>query len=92
MLDRLIVAINRHHTLDAKFLATTLGTTPRMVESMIETLICLGKLKRMDLCSSSQCGNCPVTQSCSRSEGKAQIWQVCNYETREDDEGFNFDD
>lgn len=92
MLEKLIEAINRHHTLDAAILAKTLGTNPKMIDSMIETLKLLGKLKRIDLCSSSNCDSCPVTQSCNTSEKKTQIWEVCTTETREDHHGIFIDD
>ncbi len=92
MLAKLLEEIQQHHTLDARTLSKIMGTTPQMIESMIEMLIRMGQIKQMDICSSSHCDSCPVVQLCSTSENKPQIWQVSNLDgTMEDSNRKNKD-
>jgi|AutmiccommuBRH23_1029490.scaffolds.fasta_scaffold00748_4 predicted transcriptional regulator len=67
MLTRLLDLIKLGGSLTPASLATQLGTTPSMVEMMLEELTRLGLLKESDFqnnCDQETCGTCYLAKSC----------------------------
>jgi hypothetical protein len=66
MLEQLLAEIKGGTTTSPITLAERLNTTPRMIESMLDTLERMGYLKSINNeCQDSSCGACPVAGLCS---------------------------
>jgi predicted ArsR family transcriptional regulator len=77
MLQRLLAILRegRSHTIGD--LAEELGTSPSLVEAMMENLSLLGYLRQVEAASgcSQECSCCPVNQGCTVG-GSTKIWNL----------------
>ncbi len=72
MLEQLLNEIRKGTTTSPIILAERLGTTPEMVEAMLNTLEKMGYLRSISgECKDGTCGGCPVAGFCT-SDQRAQ--------------------
>lgn len=76
MLEKLLADIRSGGTLEVHALAEKLGTTPAMVEAMLEHLERSGLLKAYQSCSGA-CSGCGLKDACAHSDlpRGMRIWQ-----------------
>ncbi len=67
MLEKLLAEVHSGGTLETRTLAKKLGTTPAMVEAMLEHLERSGMLKVYQGCSGA-CPGCALKDACQRSD------------------------
>jgi hypothetical protein len=71
MLEKLLAEIRSGSTTSPAVLAERLGTTPQMVEAMMDTLEQMGYLRTIeDSCKDGTCGGCPVAGYCQSPQTK----------------------
>ena len=76
MLEKLLSEIRSGGTLETGSLAAQLGTTPELVEAMLEHLQRAGQLRAYQICSDA-CGGCSLKNACKgthRTDGML-LWQ-----------------
>jgi hypothetical protein len=76
MINAILHEIEMTQSINPQKLSERLKIHPRLVKSMLETLIELGYLSEIDTCSDTHCQGCPIAGSCSTKEGKARLWKV----------------
>lgn len=76
MLERLLAEIQSGGTLQPTTLANRLGTSPAMVDMMIEELKRRGFLSEVDLACAQTCGGCPIQNTCISKGDLGRLWQV----------------
>lgn len=64
MLEHLLAEINNGGTLEIKSLAERLGTSPAMIEALLQHLARMGKLQIADTCQSDSCSGCSLSSAC----------------------------
>jgi hypothetical protein len=74
MLERLMKEIRSGGTLQPAVLASRLGTSPGLVEMMLEDLERRGLLTRMDSDCGSTCGGCALSGDCGPAGAKGRMW------------------
>jgi hypothetical protein len=76
MLEKLLSLINDHGVISPVALSSQLGTSPRMVEVMLEDLQRMGYLDSVEepeACASGACHGCAVAGSCAV---RPRVWQL----------------
>ncbi len=76
MLEKLLNEIRSGGTFETRELATRLGTTPALVEAMLEHLQRTGYLRTYQNCTDA-CGGCGLKNACGsahRTDG-VRLWQ-----------------
>lgn len=75
MLEQLVNEIRAGGTLETAALAARLGTTPRLIEAMLEHLQRAGLIQAYLGCSDG-CRGCSLQDSCKRpAPGTVRLWQ-----------------
>ncbi len=76
MLEKLIREIREGGTLETAKLAQELGTTPAMIEAMLDHLRQMGFIKAYETCSDG-CSGCSLSTMCKKDahSGQVQLWQ-----------------
>ena len=76
MLEKLLNEIRSGGTFETGALADKLGTTPELVEAMLEHLQRAGYIRSYEGCSDT-CNGCSMDDSCgvSHRKGSVRIWQ-----------------
>lgn len=75
MLERLIKEIHAGGTLETRDLATRLGTTPQLIEAMLEHLQRSGLIQAYVSCSDG-CQGCSLQDSCKTpNQSTIRLWQ-----------------
>jgi DNA-binding Lrp family transcriptional regulator len=79
MLSRLLDLLREGGTRRISDLARELGTTPELVEAMLEDLTRMGYIKRVTSQCSEKCSACPISDTCaaggsSHGGGNGEIW------------------
>lgn len=76
MLEQLISEIRAGGTLETKTLATRLGTSPQLIEAMLEHLQRNGLIQAYDNCGDG-CEGCSLKSGCSPGgkAGAVRLWQ-----------------
>ena len=64
MLNRLLELLREGGTRRIRSLADELGTTPELVEAMLEDLARMGYLRRVGAKCSDKCTPCPLSEMC----------------------------
>ena len=75
MLNRLIELLRVGGTHRVGDLARALGTTPQLVEAMLETLTRMGYLRQLGDSCGAHCGSCPVAGMCT-AESTGRVWAL----------------
>ena len=77
MLEKLLEAIRSGGTFENGALATRLGTSPEMVEAMLEHLQRIGYLQPYQACHES-CGGCSLKSACQSTAqaDSVRLWQA----------------
>jgi len=77
MLERLLAEIRAGGTFETTTLAAKLGTSPAMVEAMLDHLQRLGRLQPYQSCGDG-CGGCNLKSACqSKTRGDGvKLWQA----------------
>ncbi len=76
MLERLLREIRSGGTLETATLAARLGTTPRMVEGMLEYLERSGQLQAVGAGPAEPCGPCALAETCTAGcASGAKLWR-----------------
>lgn len=92
MLNRLLELLQQGGTSRIRNLADRLGTTPQLVEAMLDDLARMGYLTRISTGCSDKCTACPLSNMCvaggssgqdSRSQGLT-AWVLTEREREED--------
>ncbi len=76
MLEELLQAIRAGGTFEIGTLAARLGTSPELVEAMLEHLQRAGHLRLHEACTEA-CGGCSLKQECKpfHMAGGVRLWQ-----------------
>jgi len=75
MLQQLLELVQTGGTYRVADLARTLGTSPELVQAMLESLGRMGHLKAVDPNCAPSCGGCPIAGACEmRDPGK--MWAL----------------
>jgi hypothetical protein len=75
MLEQLVREIRVGGTLETGALATRLGTTPQLIEAMLEYLQRSGLIQAYVSCSDG-CQGCSLQDACRKpSQGSLRLWQ-----------------
>ncbi len=77
MLEQLLAEIRASGTLETSRLAARLGTTPALVEAMLDHLQRSGHLRPYETCGDA-CGGCSLKSACksaARTDG-VRLWQI----------------
>lgn len=74
MLKQLINEIRAGGTLETRALAARLGTTPQLVEAMLEHLQRSGLIQAYAACSDG-CQGCNLQDACRKTPGTIRLWQ-----------------
>ncbi len=74
MLKQLINEIRAGGTLETRALATRLGTTPQLIEAMLEHLQRTGLIQAYVHCSDG-CSGCNLQDACRKTPGTIRLWQ-----------------
>ena len=74
MLKQLINEIRAGGTLETRTLAAHLGTTPQLVEAMLEHLERNGLIQAYASCSDG-CLGCNLQDACRKTPGTLRLWQ-----------------
>ena len=74
MLEQLIDEIRAGGTLETGALAARLGTTPQLVEAMLEHLQRSGLVQAYAGCNDG-CLGCSLQDSCKKTPGAVRLWQ-----------------
>jgi hypothetical protein len=74
MLEQLVNEIRAGGTLETGALAARLGTTPQLVEAMLEHLQRSGLIQTYVSCSDG-CLGCNLQDACRKTPGAIRLWQ-----------------
>lgn len=74
MLEQLLDEIRTGGTLETHALATRLGTTPQLIEAMLEHLQRSGLIQAYINCSDG-CPGCGLQEACRKTPGAIRLWQ-----------------
>jgi hypothetical protein len=74
MLQQLMSEIRAGGTLETGALAARLGTTPQLVEAMLEHLQRSGLIEAYVNCSDG-CRGCSLQDACRKTPGTVRLWQ-----------------
>lgn len=74
MLEQLVNEIRAGGTLEIAALAARLGTTPQLIEAMLEHLQRSGLIQDYVSCSDG-CLGCNLQDACRKSPGAIRLWQ-----------------
>ncbi len=76
MLEKLLKEIREGGTLETGKLAAKLGTSPAMVEAMLEHLRQMGYIQAYETCGDG-CAGCSLSSTCQKdaTSGQVQLWQ-----------------
>jgi DNA-binding IscR family transcriptional regulator len=74
MLKQLINEIRAGGTLETRTLAARLGTSPQLVEAMLEHLQRTGLIQAYAACSDG-CSGCHLQDACRQTPGTLRLWQ-----------------
>ncbi len=74
MLKQLITEIRAGGTLETSALAVRLGTTPQLIEAMLEHLQRAGLIQAYDHCGDG-CLGCNLQNACRKTPGTLRLWQ-----------------
>ncbi len=83
MLKQLIDEIRAGGTLETRTLATRLGTTPQLVEAMLEHLQRSGLIKAYTACNDG-CLGCSLQDACKKTPDTIRLWQSTTPAASED--------
>jgi DNA-binding IscR family transcriptional regulator len=75
MLKQLMNEIRAGGTLETNTLAARLGTSPQLVEAMLEHLQRSGFIEAYANCSSAGCQGCDLQDACRHTPGTIRLWQ-----------------
>ena len=75
MLEELMKEIRNGGTLETHALATRLGTTPAMVQAMLEHLQRLGYIQSYAEACSDGCTGCSLACDAETRSGKIRLWK-----------------
>ena len=77
MLEQLLYEIRNGGALEVGALAARLGTSPAMVQAMLEHLQRLGHIQPYDEACGEGCGGCSLTQACEPTthSKKISLWK-----------------
>lgn len=77
MLEQLLTEIHAGGTFETGALAARLGTTPELVEAMLEHLQRIGRVQPYQACDSA-CGGCNLKNTCqsARISNGVRLWQT----------------
>lgn len=86
MLSKLLELLRQGGTHRISDLAQELGTTPELVETMLEDLAQMGYLKRTAAQCSAKCKTCPMSEMCVaggslQAGGSGRIWVLAEEQT-----------
>jgi len=73
MLEKLLTEIRSGGTFETGALAAKLGTTPELVEAMLEHLQRAGQIRPYQTCDDA-CGGCSLRKGCQHAGG-VKLWQ-----------------
>lgn len=76
MLGKILQLIEQNGTISPAVIASQLGTSPQLVEMMLEDLERRGYLRSIlqpDACADSSCSGCPASGGCGV---KPRVWQL----------------
>ncbi len=76
MLQKLLTEIQSGGTLEPGLLAARLGTSPAMVQSMLEHLEHLGKLRALPACNTRACEGCGLSTLCLPKNDRGRVWEL----------------
>lgn len=81
MLEKLLEEIRSGGTFETGVLAAKLGTTPALVEAMLDHLMRAGQLRPYETCGEA-CGGCNLKQMCQSARRKdgVRLWQGAAWE------------
>jgi hypothetical protein len=84
MLEKLMQEIREGGTLETARLAQKLGTTPGMIEAMLEHLRQMGFIKAYETCGDG-CSGCSLSTMCKKDvqSGQVQLWQYEEAKSRD---------
>ncbi len=74
MLEKLLAEIRSGGTLEVNSLADRLGTTPALVQAMLEHLQRSGHIRAYQACADA-CGGCSLKGECHGGAGVVKLWQ-----------------
>ncbi len=74
MLEQLLNEIRAGGTLETDALATRLGTTPQLIEAMLEHLQRSGLIQSYVNCNDG-CLGCSLQDMCKKTPGGVRLWQ-----------------
>jgi len=74
MLEQLVKEIRKGGSLETHGLAARLGTTPQLVEAMMEYLQRMGLIQNYSDCACA-CQGCGLRDACSN-QGTVRLWQA----------------
>jgi len=74
MLKQLLNEIASKNTIDTAALAARLGTTPEMIDTMLEHLERSGALEKIQSCNGA-CQGCGLASQCRISERENKLWE-----------------
>ena len=83
MLSELVELLRGGGTHRVADMANALGTTPLLVEAMLETLTRMGYLRQLGGSCGDACGMCPVAGTCS-AEASGRVWALTEKGAAED--------
>ena len=75
MLNELIKLLRAGGTHRVSNMARNLGTSPQLVEAMLETLTRMGYLKQLGAKCGDACSACPVAGMCT-AEASGRVWAL----------------
>lgn len=77
MLEKLLTEIRSGGTFETGVLAATLGTTPELVEAMLEHLQRAGYIRPYQTCGDA-CGGCNLKSACNvaHQTDDVRLWQL----------------
>ncbi len=75
MLKQLINEIRAGGTLETGTLAARLGTSPQLVEAMLEHLQRSGLIEAYVTCATDGCRGCDLQDACRHTPGTIRLWQ-----------------
>lgn len=75
MLERLVAEIQMGGTLETGVLAAKLGTSPKLVQAMLEHLQRTGFIKSYVNCDNLGCQSCSLSDACGSSPA-VRLWQT----------------
>ena len=75
MLERLLDLVREGGTRRVIDLARALDTTPQLVEAMLEDLVRMGHLKKVEGRCADSCTSCSLASQCAAGE-RGEVWSL----------------